>query len=190
MCMIQKKCTRCNEVKPVDQFSKDVHMSDKLSTRCKSCLKLARDKYRNDNKDRFRDLQKESLRRRRKEVYSQREAAAERVCKMCQKLKPSSEFGINKNASHGLNTYCLECFSIYQFQRQVKRYGITLDDYNDMFSGQSGKCAICGAESKLMIDHDHTTGEVRGLLCLRCNTGLGMFRDSPEFLSTAINYLK
>jgi len=75
----------------------------------------------------------------------------------------------------------------------TRRYGITRDTYNQMFAAQDGKCAICSVTVKgkrLCVDHDHETGQVRGLLCDLCNTALGAVRDSTELLSKAIAYLK
>lgn len=66
------------------------------------------------------------------------------------------------------------------------RYGITAEDYEAMWLYQAGLCAICWLRAKLVIDHDHRTGEVRGLLCHRCNLGLGQLRDAPE---RAVAYL-
>ncbi len=54
---------------------------------------------------------------------------------------------------------------------------------------QNGKCAICGADGPTHLDHDHQTGEYRGVLCLGCNVGLGHFRDDPKRLGEAIRYL-
>jgi len=72
-------------------------------------------------------------------------------------------------------------------------YGITLDDYNCMYKLQLGVCMICNqAETngkRLAIDHDHSTGKVRGLLCNHCNIGLGKFFDNPQLLQSAINYI-
>lgn len=51
-------------------------------------------------------------------------------------------------------------------------------------------CAICGSSDKLVVDHDHNTMKIRGVLCHYCNIGLGLFKDNPELLSTAIEYLK
>jgi hypothetical protein len=73
------------------------------------------------------------------------------------------------------------------------KYGITLEDYNQMYDLQSGVCKICGqAETngkRIAIDHNHITGKVRGLLCNHCNIGLGKFFDNPQLLQSAINYL-
>lgn len=74
----------------------------------------------------------------------------------------------------------------------LKNYGLTLVDWNRMFDAQKGKCAICNCEpesKELFVDHSHETGQVRELLCQKCNTGLGMFRESREFLSSAFKYL-
>ena len=74
-------------------------------------------------------------------------------------------------------------------------YGITLEDYNQMFADQNGCCDICGihqsdTEHRFCVDHNHKTGEVRGLLCRTCNAGLGHFADSTENLAKAIIYLQ
>jgi len=73
-------------------------------------------------------------------------------------------------------------------------YGITEETYNHIFNKQNGKCAICGTHQidlsvKLSVDHDHLTNEVRGLLCSKCNKGIGFMNDSVEILHNAINYL-
>ena len=73
-------------------------------------------------------------------------------------------------------------------------YGITPAQMVRMAEDQHGGCAICQTVppvfTDLHIDHNHTTGEVRGLLCPTCNTALGMFRDSPEVLMRALEYLE
>lgn len=76
-----------------------------------------------------------------------------------------------------------------------KWYGITLADYNQMFADQNGFCLICGVHQSQVkktfcVDHDHETGEIRGLLCDQCNKGLGQFEDNPSLLQRAIDYLR
>lgn len=74
------------------------------------------------------------------------------------------------------------------------KYGMTNNDYNQMFVNQNGRCAICNFDLNNLyraasIDHDHETGKVRGLLCNNCNWALGLFKDNCEFLQNAIFYL-
>lgn len=84
-----------------------------------------------------------------------------------------------------------------QLQRRNARlqatYGITLDEYNQMLEAQYGVCAVClkphHPERPLVVDHNHDTGEVRGLLCSECNTGLGLLQDNPLILQSGIGYL-
>jgi len=71
-----------------------------------------------------------------------------------------------------------------------KCYGITAEQYNKMTDKQNGQCAICGrGDKKLQVDHDHSTGTVRGLLCGGCNLGIGHLCDSPDLLQKAAGYL-
>src|SRR5690606_28752964 len=84
-------------------------------------------------------------------------------------------------------------------RRQLRNnFGITAEQYRQMHAAQGGVCAICGEPETrtrggkvcdLAVDHDHATGAVRQLLCSRCNTGLGWFRDDPELLATAAEYV-
>ena len=73
-------------------------------------------------------------------------------------------------------------------------YGMTIADYDKKLAEQNGVCAICGGINvkghKLAIDHNHATGAIRGLLCRRCNLGLGYFKDSNKNLERAFLYLK
>ena len=73
------------------------------------------------------------------------------------------------------------------------RYGITINDYNEMYIAQDGKCAICRTDKKIkgffFVDHCHDTKKIRGLLCMRCNSGIGYFKDQICMLEKAIVYL-
>lgn len=134
-------------------------------------------------------------------------------CTICKERKPLSAFPIRKTHRPGKPvSQCTSCkvklnkkrrienresvLAIERRSRLKTTYGITPDQYDSMLKAQNSCCAICsakkpGGRTKLFfIDHCHTTGKVRGLLCMRCNTGLGLFLDNPKFLSSAINYLK
>jgi len=125
-------------------------------------------------------------------------------CSKCNKLKHEDEFSPDKYRKDGLRSWCMICNRIcskeYRKTDKAKtahkenklryNYGITLDDKWQMFADQRGCCAICGKGKhirKLYIDHNHESGKVRGLLCNRCNTGMG-YVDNIELLEKMITY--
>lgn len=77
---------------------------------------------------------------------------------------------------------------------RTRMHGLTVEQFAGMAAEQRNACAICGtippSIADLVIDHNHHTGEVRGLLCLACNTGLGLLKDSPDVLDAALAYLE
>ena len=80
-------------------------------------------------------------------------------------------------------------------QRLKRRYGISLRQYEELLSDQAGVCAICegpltGKNKEYQIDHDHSTGKIRGLLCSYCNLLLGQARDDLTILTRAFSYLE
>ena len=79
----------------------------------------------------------------------------------------------------------------YDKKRDLKRlYNLSLSEFNSLKRKQNNECAICGDKEKLCVDHDHKTGKVRGLLCHKCNRGLGYFKDDPFVLHEATEYLR
>lgn len=72
-----------------------------------------------------------------------------------------------------------------------QKYGLTLDQVEEMYEVQGGRCAICQRPlDRYTVDHDHETNKVRGLLCTACNTGIGHLGDSIEMLERALDYLR
>ena len=120
-------------------------------------------------------------------------------CASCKEEKEVTFFYTHKK--EGYQGRCKTCSSIltkkwYKENPEkvrnywLKRYGITLEDYNNLSEAQDHLCAIClSKKSPLHVDHCHTTGKVRGLLCFSCNTLLGVAKDSPNILKSAITYL-
>jgi hypothetical protein len=75
------------------------------------------------------------------------------------------------------------------------KYNLSLEQYNEILKNQNNKCAICNKDRNdfnidFAVDHDHKTGNIRGLLCGRCNMGIGFFNDDIKILENAINYLR
>jgi len=115
-------------------------------------------------------------------------------CSLCRVTKPVSEFWKATSARDGFQSQCKACKNIGGKQSNIRRYGIELDQYDRLLAKQNGACAICRGHNangySLSVDHDHVTGEVRGLLCSKCNRGLGLLGDNILGLETAIKYLK
>lgn len=86
----------------------------------------------------------------------------------------------------------------YMFGYNLRKYGLTPEQYTEMLESQNGVCAICGdppaggntSMSRLHVDHDHDTGKNRALLCGRCNTGLGQLREDVRILKNMIAYIE
>lgn len=85
-------------------------------------------------------------------------------------------------------------YDLANLKRSLKRAGATEEWYWETLAAQGGKCAICGGgpngHGRLHIDHCHTEGKPRGLLCSNCNPGLGYFKDDPNVMRKAISYLE
>ena len=118
--------------------------------------------------------------------------------------------GFYKKPNGGKNgraSACIECYrarkkSVWvltpersEMQRRnhyKRKYGITVDEYEALLEAQGGKCKICGREptkKRLHLDHCHKTGTIRGLLCSKCNAGLGLLGEDVERFLLAIEYI-
>lgn len=132
----------------------------------------------------------------------------DKQCFRCKAVKPLGEF--HKNGKKGLHSWCKACAKIHRQKNYAKNrpklalahrkwcikntYGLTLEQYDQMFEDQGGVCKTCGKVNRdgrrLYIDHNHETGKVRGLLCHRCNSLLGFVKDDIDILQNILAYLK
>lgn len=125
-----------------------------------------------------------------------------KTCSECKVQKPVSEFhpARSSRTSDGLQSHCKPCNSYSRRRRGYKliaKYGITLEQYQELLDKQDGRCAVCGTDkpwpdssrTNFVVDHCHSTGRVRGLLCATCNLMLGYAKDQTEILRAAITYL-
>jgi hypothetical protein len=134
-----------------------------------------------------------------------REAAMTATGRICPKCRIERPFDAYRDRGWGPSGQCVSCrgsqpSASTEAARRGKlkhRYRITQPQYDALLVRQGGMCAICGRpqaaraiSARLYVDHDHETGEVRGLLCLHCNAMLGCANDDPEVLLAAIVYLR
>jgi len=130
-----------------------------------------------------------------------------KTCTKCGVQKPLSEYSKRYDyADIRYRPYCKSCTKEYsknqhiknknkrKNQKLVKAYGITLAQKMEMIENQNNKCAICNIDLNSIksahVDHCHTTNKVRGILCTKCNPGIGYFQDNLKLLKSAIKYLK
>lgn len=181
----EKTCSLCRELKPLTSFYKASRATDGLQARCKRCH-AARVRF---------------YRLRLKQLNSERELPSgyTKRCPRCQLTQPARDFHRNASTRDGLHWVCRTCNTKSDaYGRQVERrrrfrtYDITAEEVEDLLRRQRQCCAICGigfTGTEFHIDHWHASGIVRGLLCRRCNTALGLLKDDPVRLRAAIRYL-
>ena len=136
------------------------------------------------------------------------------ICSKCDEEKPINNFSKSARNKDGYLNQCKSCINIinkkwykkkggysyiaghrgYLNARLKYKYGITIDDYDELLKLQRNVCAICGKKEKqkrpLGVDHNHKTKRVRGLLCHKCNVLLGLCGEDTDILVSAISYLK
>ena len=114
------------------------------------------------------------------------------TCTRCKNEKPGTSefFPLHNKKRNGLDSWCRTCRATYRSEVCRGKFRNDLSDQQLKLIKESTKeCVICGSEETLVVDHDHFTGKVRGMLCNHCNRGLGHFRDSPMLLEFAAQYL-
>jgi hypothetical protein len=131
-----------------------------------------------------------------------------KICSSCSLEKPTTAFGKNAALKDKLMSSCKDCVNargraaynsdLARKHKHLKRYGLTLDEVVAMAEKQNYLCLICEKQCAFLVnnganafhvDHCHTTGRIRGLICATCNRGLGLFYDNPELLRKAADYL-
>ncbi len=177
-----KRCTQCRVLKDETEFWRVKRDGIALRGRCRTCCS-------DDPRD-----------------HSEDEKPQGKVCTVCKEWKPLSAFHKHKICLYGVESLCKQCKFRKRKERDAKypdrirrmdlkaKYGMTIEDYDAMHARQNGKCAICGtSEEKLVVDHNHKTGQtgqVRELLCHLCNAMIGCAREDTAILTSAVAYLQ
>ena len=115
-----------------------------------------------------------------------------KTCTRCRTVKPldAVNFPPHNRTKSGFDSWCRTCRAGYRNEicRGKFRESISDEDLKTL-KATTEECVICGSTEPLVVDHDHDTGDVRGMLCNHCNRGLGHFRDDPTLLEFAAQYL-
>lgn len=176
-----KICSKCGKEKKLRYFSyrKD---TNKYRNQCRNCAKG----YKSNRIDRVKqvdDYINKGLKR----------------CGKCSKIKSLDNFNKDRTTRTGYTSRCKSCVKEYNLKTiderrkrtAMSRYNISSKSYDLLMTKDS--CMICNIEFNddiyRVIDHCHSTGKVRGVLCFSCNTGLGHLKDNVDNLKSAINYL-
>jgi hypothetical protein len=168
-----KQCISCNKVKTISRFYSQVGAKDNLRSYCKDCVKSYNKQYSLKNKKYISKCMKEYYKKHKQIIIEKHKTF---------KVKHP------KIASKRLRITHLKL-----------AYNLTLKQYKSLLKSQNNVCAICkqketsinfrGKLRNLSVDHSHKNGKIRGLLCNKCNHGLGLFNDNPNFLKKALQYL-
>lgn len=212
--MDEKKCSKCGAVKPLSEYHRNARASDGLRAACKDCsLAYLRSKY----VPRVHEPEQMICPRCGTKFTRVRGAGNPRVyCSRKCTLAAAEQRRVDKAAARGprrcacgaeVDTpvgkpVCPGCrkdprpdAQVRERARTLRLYGLTQDDWDALVRKQRNRCAICktdkpgGRGERWHVDHDHLTGQVRGLLCHRCNMGIGFFLDDPEVIKAAASYV-
>lgn len=161
---MKKRCCRCKKLKPTSEFHKNRSRPDGLYEACKTCWSKRQKQYVKTARS-----------------PEQRKKRAKR-----------SRGYYRKNREKILARLTALYHTRFRGDRLRREYGLSLEKYDELLSQQGGRCAICKhppSGRTLSVDHDHSTGKVRGLLCNQCNSALGFFNDNEDRLAAALTYL-
>ena len=170
----EKTCPKCERMLPITAYSRKKGSLDGREWRCRECL----------------SIQQTDARVRMLKAGIDRDIPSEAFCSQCEQTLPATAFTPHVFRTNGLQKTCRLCV-------RVRKYGLTKSQYDSLLLAQDNKCASCRIElaheayrgASPVVDHDHNTGIVRGILCLLCNAALGNVKDDPEILLGLMRYL-
>ena len=176
-----KTCSKCKVEKPLTDFNNLQASGDGKGSYCQPCAKEASRKWYIENPDEVREYSKKY---RAENADKVRESNKKYYIKNADKIRASSLKYYFENADK---------FRDYSLR---KKYGIGHEEYLELLEKQGGKCKVCGStetdknNKHFSVDHCHDTKKVRGLLCNKCNRGIGLLKDNPDLLRTAAKYIE
>jgi hypothetical protein len=178
----EKRCWRCKQSKPYADFPRCSTNSSGFSKACRPCNAILHSLWYEKNR------------------LAQPEPPAEKRCRCCKENKARVEFSIDRASLDGLKQWCRECSArayqarkrplLYSRPANIRHdYGLSTEGYDAIIQRQNNRCAICGkTPPRLVVDHDHKTDAIRGMLCSPCNQFLavveiaGMVESAQRYL--------
>lgn len=182
-----KQCSRCQEEKPDSAFHFRNREQNVRFNTCKMCVKEQQRQYRQRNPEQRRDTNLRYY-----DANRERRNKAARRSQSTPEAKEKAKEWRRRNAEK-MREYQKDYRDRTRWARMEKQYGITMADYARLVDDQNGKCPICQAPLETVaihIDHCHTSGRVRGLLCPTCNQALGLLREDVHIAARAVAYLR
>ncbi|KKN64899.1 hypothetical protein LCGC14_0487330 [marine sediment metagenome] len=163
----KKRCPDCEKELRSGEFYTNKSKKGGLSSYCRECTRRQSRKYRKNNLAKCHGYERKYRRTEQGQKISRETARKYRQSEQGRRVHRRNQLRI--------------------------KYGLTPEQHEQIYLDQNGCCALCGdlvAYDRVNVDHDHRTSRIRGLLCNRCNHGLGSFGDTLEGLQKAVNYLK
>ena len=176
-----KVCSNCGEEKPASDFGRNKALRDGLSFYCLHC-----------NRERNNRWYRESRRAIGKQVRDHSWIPEGfRWCPDCKQAVAHEDYTKSAATVSGLGSRCKACHNVANSDAYFyRKYKLTRRELAALRESQDARCGICGDPQPQHLDHDHSSGRVRRLLCQRCNQGLGLFRDDPYLLHVAALYVQ
>jgi len=169
-----KTCTKCKVKKDTSEFSKDKRRIDGLQLSCKEC-----------RRNYYLDHREKTI----AEAYTYRQAHKEEIAKNKRRYEKEHKEEIAKRRK----AYREENMELFREREYLYKYGITLQQKYEMWESQDARCLGCKKEvdiNKIHVDHNHDTGEIRGLLCTQCNSIIGLAYENIQTLLSLVEYLR
>lgn len=196
-------CAKCAVRKRLSDYRKMARHPGRLSRTCVVCIQTRQQEW--------------VLKRKENSKGAKIDFDALRVCSQCREAKTAAHFHLNNRENSGLASACVDCLREKDRARYAanpelrksqarwggikKKYGLTQEAWQQMFSAQNGLCGVCEGpmlahtysnrdKRGACVDHCHKTGRVRGLLCCKCNQGIGLLGDNADIAERAAIYLR
>lgn len=176
-----KWCPHCATTKPTEEFGRNATRPDGLSFHCLECNRQRNRAFYRAKRERMgfelrtRDPSPPGFKR----------------CAGCRQVGAVDDFHRHTNTKDGRVGYCKDCRADMGRRGHLKRnYGLDEHTLAQLIADQGGVCAICQVRTAAHVDHDHTSGSVRGVLCFRCNVAIGHLQDDPYLMRRASHYLE